>query len=734
VFDIVILLTTCVVNLSLGLLVYVRNPKLKASIAFGLTGLFTSLWAVSNYLTGSLNVSLGVNGLANKVAFFSALVAMGFALRFVVNFVPGTYLGFGKRLDRVLTGSGVLMAMLSFTSWVAGDVTSQNGQLHFSIGVLLPAYITLICTFIFLVIRTLYRIITDKKGHEKQQAVYVLIAFSVPPFLILLTNAVLPSLTHSWHTAAFGPAFTILMMGTIAYAMVRHRLFDIRFAVARSFAYALSVLTIVALYAVSALGIAYSLFGISVTLDKQIFLVLFSVVTALLFQPLKKFFNRASNRLFYRDAYEPQDVLDRLSALLVGTVNMDEVKRGVNEILYHTVRPSSLEFLLTSQSNLNHQQEVLLKQLLHINYAVVSVDDLTSLQQDALRASMQKQGAALAVRLRTTHEDLGYMLYGYRRSGVPYFDADQRLLSVVADELALGLQNAIRFEEIQNFNITLQQKIEDATKKLRQTNDKLRALDQIKDDFISMSSHQLRTPLTSIKGYVSMVLDGDAGPLTPLQRKLLLQAFVSSQRMVYLISDLLNVSRLKTGKFIIDPTPTNLASVVKDEVEQLQETAKGRNLVLHYDKPSHFPMYMLDETKLRQVIMNFLDNAIYYTPSGGEITAQLVEKPLSIEFTVTDTGIGVPKHEQHHLFSKFYRAPNAQRARPDGTGLGLYMAKKVIMAQGGAILFKSQEGQGSSFGFTFAKEKIAAPPPKPKLPHAQATQTEPLTTPKSAAK
>jgi signal transduction histidine kinase len=237
-------------------------------------------------------------------------------------------------------------------------------------------------------------------------------------------------------------------------------------------------------------------------------------------------------------------------------------------------------------------------------------------------------------------------------------------------------------------------------------------LDETNDDFISMASHQLRTPLTSVKGYVSMVLDGDAGNITPLQRKLLNQAFISSQRMVYLISDLLNVSRLRTGKFIIEPVPTNLATVIRDEVEQLVETAKGRNLSLIYEKPEHFPTYMFDDTKLRQVIMNFMDNAIYYTPSGGKITVNLVEKPSSIEFTVSDNGIGVPKHEQHHLFSKFYRANNAKRARPDGTGLGLFMAKKVVIAQGGAIIFRSQEGKGSTFGFHFAKEKLQIPPVK----------------------
>ena len=203
-----------------------------------------------------------------------------------------------------------------------------------------------------------------------------------------------------------------------------------------------------------------------------------------------------------------------------------------------------------------------------------------------------------------------------------------------------------------------------------------------------------------------MVIEGDAGKLNDMQHKLLDQAFISSQRMVYLIADLLNVSRLRTGKFIIERIPSNLAEVIVSEMSQLTETAQARNITLHYDKPAEFPSVMIDETKTRQVIMNFMDNAIYYGKSGGRIDIELKDTGKSIEFTVTDDGIGVPKTEQHHLFTKFYRAGNARKARPDGTGLGLFMAKKVIVAQGGAIIFHSTEGKGSTFGFTFDKSKL----------------------------
>jgi len=301
---------------------------------------------------------------------------------------------------------------------------------------------------------------------------------------------------------------------------------------------------------------------------------------------------------------------------------------------------------------------------------------------------------------------VGYLIVGIKKSGNAYSNQDLQILEIIADEVAIAVQNTLRFEEIAQFNITLQKRIEDATARLQKTNEKLVALDEAKDEFISMASHQLRTPLTSIKGYLSMLQEGDAGELNEQQHNFVDQAFLSSQRMVYLIADLLNVSRLKTGKFVIEAKPTYLPDVVEGEIKQLAETAKARDLEMVFNKPTDFPMMNLDETKIRQVIMNFADNAVYYTPNGGKITIQLKADENNVIYSVTDTGIGVPKSEQHKLFTKFYRAGNARKARPDGTGLGLFMAKKVVVAQGGAIIFKTQEGKGSTFGFSFPRAKL----------------------------
>jgi len=302
---------------------------------------------------------------------------------------------------------------------------------------------------------------------------------------------------------------------------------------------------------------------------------------------------------------------------------------------------------------------------------------------------------------------VGIMAIGSTGTLEAFEAPDRALLQRLTEAVGIALDNKVLFEENQ---AVLQQ--------IKKANSRLKELDQTKDEFISMASHQLRTPLTTIKGYLSMVLEGDVGPVTKNERKMIQQAFDSSERMVFLISDLLNVSRLQSGKFVIENKPTDLNKMVESEVGQLKETATNHHLTLTYKKPENIPMLNLDDTKIRQVIMNFMDNAIFYTPAGGSIEVALEATDNEVRYTVTDTGLGVPKAEQHHLFAKFYRAGNARKMRPDGTGLGLFMAKKVIVAQGGAIIFRSIEGKGSTFGFSFPRKAVEikgeAPKAEPK--------------------
>jgi signal transduction histidine kinase len=508
-------------------------------------------------------------------------------------------------------------------------------------------------------------------------------------------------------------------------SIVRHQLFDLRAAAARVLAYVASIGSMVIVYLIFVFGLSgFNLLSNNLTNFQRLSYITIAVVTGLLFQPFKNFFDKLTNRIFYQDAYDPQTLIDELNNTLVNTIEIEELLTKSALIIQENLKTSFCTFYIRETSYFSeriigaHRKDPEIENLeslqtlapkLHKKVHSIEPEPKNENEKE-LSAIMKKNGIEVLARIVNTLDyevkGIGYMLIGAKKSGSQYSKQDLRIIEIISNELVIAIENALRFEEIEKFNVTLQKKIDDATKELKASNDKLRALDEAKDEFVSMASHQLRTPLTSIKGYLSMVLEGDAGKITETQKTMLGQAFFSSQRMVYLISDLLNVSRLKTGKFVIESKPVYLPDVVESELNQLYEGANAKNLKLLFTKPKEFSKLNLDEMKLRQVIMNFTDNAIYYTPSGGKITVELKETAKSVEFTVKDTGIGVPKEQQHKLFAKFYRADNARKARPDGTGLGLFMAKKVIIAQGGSMIFDSKEGKGSTFGFSFPKEKL----------------------------
>lgn len=710
-------------GLTSGLIVLSRNYRALVNVYYGLFAVSLTFFTVFNYLSLQTQDRLWYIRL---VVFFSIL-ASTFLLYMLY------YLRYKRIREKGIAIAGMvwafLIAVFSLSPFVFSGLTPSPDSLPIAEpGIYF--FIFHLIVFLFLALLMMVRGYRSRQDFKKEQ--YRLMIIGLVPIAVLspLTGVLLPVFYGNSSYVFLSPVYTTFFIGAVGYAILRHKLFDIRPVLARSVAYILSIVTVALIYISITLFVLgrFAFQGIEIPLNQQISYALVAVVLVFAFQPLKIIFDKVSNGLFYRDAYDTQEFLDDLNKVLVSKVDLEPLLESTTEVIGRNLKNSFTSFYIRKTQyiktrllgdDLSHYEEAdfeRISQLVsHVHQSVIAIDDFE--EEDELKKLMQDHDIAIIARLVTTLEydleGVGFLAFGPKRSGSPYSRQDTKMIEIIANELVIAIQNALRFEEIEEFNATLQQKVDDATKKLRKTNEKLKEMDETKDEFISMASHQLRTPLTSVKGYLSMVLEGDAGDIKPMQEKLLSQAFTSSQRMVYLIADLLNVSRLRTGKFVIEKIRANLADIVQGEVEQLKETAFSRDLKLMYEKPDDFPELMIDETKVRQVIMNFIDNAIYYTPSGGSITVKLDDKEESIECTVTDTGMGVPKQDQQHLFTKFYRAGNARKARPDGTGLGLFMAKKVIVAQEGAVIFRSKEGEGSTFGFTFPK-KALMPPEKSK--------------------
>ena len=714
-----LLIIIATVNILVGLLVLRRDSKKLMNISF--TAL---IWSMAGW---SIGIAAFLITDDYRVAFFWAKfyylfpILIGAAIAIYALSFPDNRKVSRNFLIITLCGAAILIVpLLSIRGFVTTELVYHDWGKEI---VLQNVHYLFYAIYLFVTFgAAMFRMFTLSRGEEFLEAVqakFFFYGFLIAGTFGIVFNLILPWLGN-YRLIWAGPLFTSAFAISIAYSIIKHRMFDIRAVLARSMTYALALSVGILIYAV-ALFAAGTIF---VNLDQISFrqwLVVgtLAFILAVTYAPAIKIFNKLTNKIFLRDAYETQDVLDKVSGVIVGNVNPIKIEKDVLGHIAEAIRPVRASFFLYTQSSKLIESYTIGEKMTNgydiqhnnlVRYTrnkAVSFDDLGG-DRKKDKEFFRKNEISVLSPLVTKNEVVGYIIFGQKRSGVAYSPQDISLINLTSNELAVALQNARRFEEIQSFNKTLQDKVTEATRELKVTNRKLIQLDEAKDEFISMASHQLRTPLTSIKGYLSMVVEGDLGEIKPQQERVLKDAFGSSQRMAYLIADFLNVSRIKTGKFMIEKHEVDLPQIVQEEIRQLEEMAESRDLKLIYEKPGVFPRVKLDENKTRQVMMNMVDNAIYYTPSGGTITIQLYALADEIIFKVVDTGIGVPKKEQHKLFTKFFRAGNAKKARPDGTGLGLFMAQKVVVEQGGAVIFESTEGKGSTFGFRFPLKKIKA--------------------------
>ncbi|MBI5356742.1 PAS domain-containing protein, partial [Candidatus Collierbacteria bacterium] len=227
-----------------------------------------------------------------------------------------------------------------------------------------------------------------------------------------------------------------------------------------------------------------------------------------------------------------------------------------------------------------------------------------------------------------------------------------------------------------------------------------RDVDRAKTEFVSLASHQLRTPLTSINWYIEMLQAGDAGALNDKQKEFLSEVYKGSKRMVQLVNDLLNVSRLETGRLKIGPVMTDLAVFIAEVKKELEPQIQEQGCLVTLELPQKtIAKIPVNPVLLRQVIVNFLTNAIRYSSKDkkGAVTVSLIVSPQKYTIQVKDNGIGIPQDVQPHIFEKFFRADNARAIVADGNGLGLYLAKQIMESSGGTIGFSSSVGSGSTF-------------------------------------
>ncbi|MBI4779677.1 PAS domain-containing protein [Candidatus Falkowbacteria bacterium] len=226
-----------------------------------------------------------------------------------------------------------------------------------------------------------------------------------------------------------------------------------------------------------------------------------------------------------------------------------------------------------------------------------------------------------------------------------------------------------------------------------------KANDKMKSEFISIAAHQLRTPLSAIKWVIKMILDGDAGKLSIEQQELLNKGYLSNERIIRLVNDLLNVSRIEEGRFGFNFEKVDFREVLNTAISNVESLAAKNHQELTVKKPAKLPKIYLDKERMIMVMQNLLGNAIKYTPEYGKIQVIIEVDKQYLHVKINDQGVGIPAEDQPKLFSKFFRAANVVKLETEGTGLGLFLVKNIIEKHNGKVSLKSEEGKGTEVSF-----------------------------------
>ncbi len=697
------LLLTALIDLGLGGIVFF--PRKKINLVYSAAILAMIVWVVAMIFYRS--VSQETSLLSCTILYVAATFIPSIFLYFTYIFPERDKVTLWWRAMFIFLLNSAIVLMVIYPGLIIKAVNVRPGlekQIIFT-----QYYWFYFLYIFFLFTFSFYRLFKKygvTAGIGKQQILYLLLGDAISANSAFVTNLIMP-----WIGIFFlnwlGQMLTIAMVGFATYSIVKHKLMDIRMVMAKSVTYIILLTLIGFVYSFSMLWLDHIMFPTADNL-LSVWQILFRAILTLFiifsFQPLKRWIGKRTDRIFFKQSYDPEKLLDELSHTMASSIVLVELLFKVMNILIDEMKVSKGFFILLKDGDVYTTQGIGYKKNLKINPKDIETltkdgiciyDDLE--EGSHLKQILKKYDAYIAQPLKNDNRITGVLLLGDKSSGDIYSKQDIRIFEIIGPQISVAIENAKSYEEIQKFNTVLRSEVKKATSELETANENLRELDKAKDEFITMASHQLRTPLTAIKGYLSMLLEGDAGEIKVGQYEFVEEAYSGATRMVALINDLLNVSRMETGKFFLEPTEFELTKMVEEEIKQLEKTARDKGLKVVFEGRGKINLYA-DEMKVRQVVMNFIDNAIYYTLQG-KIKVKAYKEGKNACFEVTDNGIGVPKEQQKNLFTKFYRAENARRTRPDGTGLGLFMAKKVVEDHNGEIIFHSEEGVGSTFGF-----------------------------------
>jgi len=713
-----LIIIIALIEFLLARLIYLRGKKKLTNIIFALLNITSGLWALSLYFYE--HPILFSSLIWIKITYFFALFLTFFAFYFSLIF-PVKVKNTSKLLKLYIFLMIPFLYLLFFTNLWVKDVVIHEKEVQTVLGQFYILFIIYSGIFFSWAIFNFTKNYLSLLGIDKTRLRYILWGIFLSGMGIFIPDGIIPLVNGVTSYFWLSPVLNIFFVGSTTYAISRYRLMDIRFVIGKGTVYLFSF--------VSVIGLALLLLFLNNQLVRSIPIniaaSLILIIGILLFQPIFRFFEKWASKYFYYTFYSYQTVLtdlgkgltrfldlEQLSSLIVNTL-MDTMKLDRTMVLLR--EPGDGEYKIQKNIGFKEENGISLvkdnfltiylertqKPLVYEEISLI-IRDTTEKEErerlERLQGNMKRIEAALCLPLFIEEKIVGMIVLGNKLSGEPYSTQDIELLTNLANQTSIALQNAKLYSEVKGFSKKLEREVEKATTELREAYEELKKLDVSKSEFISIASHQLRTPLTAIKGYISMILEKTYGNLPKNIEKPIKNIYLSNERLIKLVNNLLNISRIESGKIEINLEEISVEELIESVIEELKNETKDRGLYLKFEKPkSPVPKIMVDKEKLRQVIMNLIDNAIKYTEEGG-VTIKLEIENSKLKIIISDTGVGMEKEELEKMFESFSRGSAGTRLYTEGAGLGLYVAKKFIELQNGKIWAESAgKGKGSTF-------------------------------------
>lgn len=346
-------------------------------------------------------------------------------------------------------------------------------------------------------------------------------------------------------------------------------------------------------------------------------------------------------------------------------------------------------------------QKIPLDKIFHIAHA----PDLTPekwLQEEPLKSLFRQIDIALAIPVKMKGEEVGVLILGPKSARTPYSRNEMNMLRIFAQQTGLAIRQAQLNQKLQKFSDEVEQKIFERTAQLEETQrrelGKAHDITRLKDEFVFIAAHELKNPVTAIRGFLELIQQFESA-IPKEARNHLAVISIASDHLYRLIEDLLEIARSDAETLRVNVKPTALVPVLELVIKELKEAMAEKHIrvSLHVEEPA--PFVLSDSTRLREVATNLLNNAIKYNRPQGTVEIRVLRQDDIVITEFRDTGYGIPKKDQGHIFQKFFRAKTKETEEVLGTGLGLFIVRMLIERMGGKVSFTSVEGRGSTFSF-----------------------------------